>query len=71
MGDSEADIAAGKQLGIPVVCVDSGIRARPFLEALKPNLIIDILGQLPAVIEKSGTIGLLRATHPSAALTEG
>lgn len=43
IGDTEADINAGKALGIKTVGVLSGIRTRGELEKLSPDLIIDNL----------------------------
>jgi phosphoglycolate phosphatase-like HAD superfamily hydrolase len=59
VGDSEADIATAKQLNLTVVCVESGIRSRAFLEALKPNQIIHSIAELPALLADEEFLGLL------------
>jgi phosphoglycolate phosphatase-like HAD superfamily hydrolase len=46
VGDTEADISAGKELGITTVVVTSGNRSREFLEALEPNFLINGLSEL-------------------------
>lgn len=51
IGDSEADIEAAQALGVPSVCVLSGIRDRQFLSALSPNHIIDSVAILPSFLE--------------------
>ncbi len=50
VGDSEEDVQTGRALGCPVVAVLTGIRERPFLEALGPDLIIDSVAQLPGAL---------------------
>ena len=50
VGDSEADVQAARELGLAVVCVLTGIRDRPFLEALKPDHIVESVGQLPELL---------------------
>ncbi len=40
VGDTEADIAAAKKHGIPVIAVECGIRDRTRLEQHQPNLIV-------------------------------
>lgn len=54
VGDSEADVEAARELGAPVVCVLTGIRDRPFLEALRPDHIIESVGQLPQLVDQAG-----------------
>lgn len=52
IGDSEADIMAGKKLGIPSVAVTYGIRSKEFLEELKPDFCLDNLSELPEILKK-------------------
>lgn len=52
VGDSEADVQAARELDLPVVCVLSGIRDRPFFEALNPDHIIESVGQLPELVKE-------------------
>lgn len=40
IGDTEADIAAGKKLGIRTIAVASGIRTSHYLKQFKPDLLI-------------------------------
>jgi len=51
VGDSEADIQAARELGVPSVCVLTGIRNLAYLEALRPDFIIDSVAQLPALVK--------------------
>jgi len=50
VGDSEADVQTARELGAPAVCVLSGIRDRPFLNALHPDYIVPSVGQLPKFV---------------------
>jgi len=50
IGDTEADIAAGKHLGLTTVAVTSGIRDDAFLRALEPDYLLDSVGQLASVL---------------------
>lgn len=47
VGDSEADILAGRLLGIKSIAVLSGIREREILVRYEPDYIIDSLAALP------------------------
>lgn len=47
VGDTEADVLAGKSLGIATIAVLSGIRSRSFLEGLQPNRLIASIAVLP------------------------
>jgi phosphoglycolate phosphatase len=46
VGDTEADISTGKELGITTVAITCGIRSKEFLEALEPNFLINDLSEL-------------------------
>jgi len=50
VGDSEADVQAARELGVRSVCVLTGIRDLAYLEALRPDFIIDSVAQLPALV---------------------
>ena len=50
VGDSEADVEAARELGLPSVCVLTGIRDLAFLETLRPDFIIDSVAQLPGLV---------------------
>ena len=47
IGDTEADIIAGKNLGLTTIGVLSGIRSEDFLKDLNPDLIIDSIKHFP------------------------
>jgi phosphoglycolate phosphatase-like HAD superfamily hydrolase len=51
VGDSVADIRAGKNAGIKTVAVLSGIFSRRELERENPDLILENVNQLPDFIE--------------------
>jgi HAD superfamily hydrolase (TIGR01509 family) len=51
VGDSVADIKAGKTAGIKTVAVLSGIFSREELEREKPDLILESVSQLPDFLE--------------------
>jgi HAD superfamily hydrolase (TIGR01509 family) len=51
VGDSVADIKAGKTAGIKTVAVLSGIFSREELEREKPDLILESVNQLPDFVE--------------------
>jgi phosphoglycolate phosphatase-like HAD superfamily hydrolase len=51
VGDSVADIKAGKNAGIKTVAVLSGIFSREELESEKPDLIIENVNKLPDFLE--------------------
>ena len=51
VGDSVADIKAGKNAGIRTVAVLSGIFSREELERENPDLILDSVKQLPGFLE--------------------
>lgn len=52
IGDTEADIKAAQTLGLRSVGVSFGIRERSYLEALKPDYIVD---DVPQLLELLGT----------------
>jgi phosphoglycolate phosphatase len=45
IGDTEADIITGKELGLTTIAVTSGIRDEQFLQALEPDYVIEHIGQ--------------------------
>ncbi len=51
VGDSEADVEAAREMGLPVVCVLTGIRDRRFLQALNPDYIVESVGRLPELLK--------------------
>ncbi|NWG10629.1 HAD family hydrolase [Candidatus Bathyarchaeota archaeon] len=51
VGDSVADVRAGKNAGIKTVAVLSGIFSRKELQKEKPDLILESVSQLPDFIE--------------------
>jgi phosphoglycolate phosphatase len=50
IGDTEADILTGKQLGLHTVAVLSGIRDEGFLRALSPDYVVSDSSKLPAIL---------------------
>jgi phosphoglycolate phosphatase-like HAD superfamily hydrolase len=50
VGDSEADVEAARELGVPSICVLTGIRDRRFLQALHPDYIVESIDQLPELM---------------------
>jgi len=50
VGDTEADIRAGRALGLKTVAVLSGIRSRERLAAEKPDFILESVNALPGVV---------------------
>jgi len=58
VGDSEADILAGRLLGIKSIAVLSGIREREILVRYEPDYIIDSLAALPRLFGAIGANGL-------------
>lgn len=53
VGDSVADIKAGKKAGAKTVAVLSGIFRKEELEKEKPDFIIESVNQLPKILEQS------------------
>jgi phosphoglycolate phosphatase len=51
VGDSVADIKAGKNAGAKTVAVLSGIFSREELEREKPDLILESVNKLPDFLE--------------------
>lgn len=43
IGDTEYDIKAAQELGIPAIAVTTGIRSREYLESLQPCTVVDTL----------------------------
>jgi phosphoglycolate phosphatase len=54
VGDTEADISAGKELGMLTVAVNYGIRSKEFLTKLKPDFCLDNLSEILKLLEKTG-----------------
>jgi phosphoglycolate phosphatase len=50
VGDTEADVLAAKQLGLPSVGVSSGLRTRGYLRRVGADVVMDGVHQLPAVL---------------------
>lgn len=46
IGDTEADIVTGKELGLTTIAVTSGIRGEQFLRALEPDYLVEHIGQV-------------------------
>lgn len=53
VGDTEADIKTGKQLGLTTVAVLSGIRNKGFLDNLKPDYMINDIGEFTAIVQRN------------------
>lgn len=51
IGDTEADVSAGKLLRIHTVCVTSGIRNKDYLQGFSPEFIVASVEELPRVID--------------------
>ena len=51
VGDSIADVIAGKNAGIKVIAIPSGVASREQLAKERPDFFIDCLSHLPAQIE--------------------
>jgi len=54
VGDTEADIFAGKELGILTIAVTYGIRSKEFLMKLKPDFCFDNISKLPDILKRIG-----------------
>lgn len=50
IGDTEADIVTGKELGLKTFAVTSGIRDEQFLRALDPDFIVDGISKVPELL---------------------
>ncbi|MBI4571027.1 MAG: HAD hydrolase-like protein [Chloroflexi bacterium] len=50
VGDTEADIAAARGLGLTLVCVATGLRSRRFLQELEPDYLLEAFAALPALL---------------------
>jgi len=55
VGDTEADIIAGKNLGIKTCAVLSGIRTKELLEKVSPDVLIEDINSLREAIRKIQT----------------
>jgi phosphoglycolate phosphatase len=51
IGDTEADIGAGRLLGLRTVAVLSGIRNRELLLRAEPDYLLDDIRELPLIVE--------------------
>lgn len=54
IGDSETDIVAGKQLGIPTIAATFGIRTKSFLQNYSPNYFLGNINKLPKLLKRIG-----------------
>jgi phosphoglycolate phosphatase-like HAD superfamily hydrolase len=52
IGDTEADVGAGRRLGLATCAVRSGIRAETALAALAPDLLVDDLAAAAAALAR-------------------
>lgn len=52
VGDTEGEIVAAKNLGIPSVAVLGGIRSKNYLQSYNPDYIISHIRELPAIIAR-------------------
>lgn len=52
IGDTEHDILAAKELGIPAIAVTTGIRSREYLESLEPVAVVDTLVDALGIIQQ-------------------
>lgn len=50
VGDTEIDILAGQNLGLRTFAVENGIRTKPLLEAINPQVIANDLNQISEII---------------------
>lgn len=50
VGDTETEILTGRELGIATVAVTSGLRSREFLARYSPDMLINSVAELPAVL---------------------
>jgi phosphoglycolate phosphatase len=58
VGDTEADVLAATELGLPAIALASGLRDRSYLERLGADLVLDGIAQVPealAAIRPAGT----------------
>ena len=51
IGDTEADVGAGRLVGLRTVAVLSGIRNRELLLRANPNYLLDDIRELPLIVE--------------------
>jgi phosphoglycolate phosphatase len=52
IGDTEADIVTGKELGMKSIALKSGIRDEQFLSALEPDYLLDDISQVVRLIPR-------------------
>ena len=50
IGDSEADLAAARELGIDSVCVTTGVRSRRYLDELRPDELLSNITELRRIL---------------------
>jgi phosphoglycolate phosphatase len=50
IGDTEADIVTGKQLGLKTVAVLSGLRSRELLEVMQPDHLVASIAEAPTLL---------------------
>jgi len=46
IGDAEADVKTARALGLPSICVTTGLRSRRYLEGIRPDAIIPSVAHL-------------------------
>lgn len=51
IGDTEADIMAGKELGLKTFAVTSGIRDEVFLAAMEPDYVVSSIDKVPELLK--------------------
>jgi phosphoglycolate phosphatase-like HAD superfamily hydrolase len=51
VGDSRADVIAGRSAGIQIIAVPTGVASREQLLDEKPTFLLDSLSQLPTYIK--------------------
>jgi phosphoglycolate phosphatase len=51
VGDSKADVIAGKRAGIPVIALPTGVASKDQLAEEKPDSMLDCLSSLPAQLQ--------------------
>ncbi|MFX1521796.1 MAG: HAD family hydrolase, partial [Promethearchaeota archaeon] len=52
IGDSEADLTAGKNLGLITIAFTDGIRSKEVLSGLEPDFFVDHLSQVLDLLER-------------------
>ena len=77
VGDTEADVLAARQLGLAAVGVSSGLRTGGYLRRVGADVVLDRVGQLPAILAELVPCASPAATQaacsasPSSSATSG